>query len=81
MQEVLVLGMPAVQGAAFGARDLLRREEDRLEQAVEILLARERDADLVEFLESRQEVVEAALTRWCIQTGTHRDLTIPVTVT
>ncbi len=48
LQRVLVRGVPAVERAAVGVGDLLGRDQDRLEQVVQVLLLRERDPDLVE---------------------------------
>jgi hypothetical protein len=46
----------AVEGAAVGVGDGLGREQDALEQPVDVALLGERGADLVELLEAAKQV-------------------------
>ena len=45
--EPQLVAIHAVERAAVGVRDLLGRNQDRLEQASDILLPGQRDADLI----------------------------------
>ncbi len=56
-QAALIVADP-VQGAAVGVRDRLRREQDVLQQAVDIALVGERGANRVELLEALEQIVQ-----------------------
>src|SRR3970040_494222 len=56
--ETLLLGHP-VERAAVGVRDVLGRDEDPLEQSVDVPLLREGDPDVVELLEAPEQIVRA----------------------
>ena len=45
-----------VERSAVGVGDLLGRNQDRLEQPIDVLLARQRDADLVQLGQPRKQI-------------------------
>ena len=46
----------AIEGAAVCTRDGLGRDEDPLKERIDVALARERDADLVQLLEPAEKI-------------------------